>query len=254
MGVEYRRYLIPRPNSFRPTPEALERLIDSLRRERWLLSPTAPERNNLRFGMMTYYAHARTSGFYVKQGQELGPGPAENLGAFLAANQDRDLLLSWPIESLGRAGLRYPLTPPPFQDEQGAMDCYYEFQLHLSHDYVYHYSEAISPFDDEPACRSCGESLVYSLGHEQDPFYDQRISLRCPSCGELFDSTGLPCTAYDLWTNKEYAIPGGVTYRFAVVVDCGKCFGNRSMKFATELKALVESVLGVATYEVDDAY
>jgi hypothetical protein len=40
MGVEYARYLLPRPSSFRPSSETLLKLIEALRTERWLPSVT----------------------------------------------------------------------------------------------------------------------------------------------------------------------------------------------------------------------
>lgn len=253
MGVEYRRYLIPRPNTFRPTPKALEELVEVLRRERWLLSPSAPERASLPFQTMRYYTQARNAGFFVKRGESYEPGPAENLRAYLAAHHDEDLLLSWPVESLAAAGLRYPLTPLPCADDAGEADCYYELQLHLSKDYVYHYSEVVDPFEEHPPVCACGKSLEHPE-YKQNPFGDARLSANCPACGEPFDPTGLPCTARDIWTGEEHTIPGGVTYQFAVVIDCGKCFGETSMAFQAELKQQVESILGISTYEVEDAY
>ena len=249
MGVEYRRYLLPRPNFFRPTPEALANLVDALRQERWILAPSAPERATLPFATMTYYAHARNTGFYVRQDETYESGPAENLGAFLAARKNTDLLLAWPVESLAASGLRYPLESPPSDGE----DVYFEIQLHLSRDYAYHCSEVVDPFDEPPVC-ACGTNLEYQPDYEQDPFGAARISAECPECGAPFNPTKLPCTVRDPWTGDEQTLPGGLTYRFAVVIDCGKCFGEAGMSFAADLKHLVESTLGVATYEVEDVY
>lgn len=249
MGVEYRRYLLPKQRSFRPTPEMLTNLVHALRRERWLLSPEAPELASLPFDTTTLYAHAKHAGFYIRQGEQEQPGPAENLGDYLTARQGQDLLLSWPVESLAAWGLRYPLESLPCDDE----DAYYEFQLHVSQDYVYKCSEYIDPFD-EPLFCGCGADLTYDLPFNQDPFgVGTRIAAKCPKCGTPFDPTDLPATARDLWTVDEYTLRGGLTYRFAVVIDCGKCFDETGRAFAVHLKQLVESTLGIATQEVEDA-
>jgi hypothetical protein len=47
-------------------------------------------------------------------------------------------------------------------------------------------------------------------------------------------------------------IHGGATYRFALVVDCGKFFGRRQHRFHHGLKALVERTLDIETYDVPD--
>ena len=38
-------------------------------------------------------------------------------------------------------------------------------------------------------------------------------------------------------------------YRFAVVIDCGKCFGVKPHHFDRQLAELIENTLGVETYD-----
>jgi hypothetical protein len=50
---------------------------------------------------------------------------------------------------------------------------------------------------------------------------------------------------------------GGVLYRFAVIVDCGKCFPRgaaTTLHFHPELRALCERVLGCGFVEAANFY
>ncbi len=58
----------------------------------------------------------------------------------------------------------------------------------------------------------------------------------------------------DDWGGADIEIQGGATYRFALVVDCGKCFDGRELRLDSELRSLVETTLDVETYEVADLY
>jgi hypothetical protein len=62
----------------------------------------------------------------------------------------------------------------------------------------------------------------------------------------------LLATGWDGWTGAAQPIPRGATYRFALVIDCGKCFGRRRLRMHRRLKALVERTLDTQTYEVPD--
>jgi hypothetical protein len=252
MGVEYRRYLIPKPNSFKPSPEQVAALVEALRRDRWIVNPTEPNFGSMRFENSSLSVLARETGYFVRSfdGERAGP---RDVAAFLASEHDSDLLLSWPVESLTRSGLRYPLEPPPFETQEEAEWCYHKFQLHVAgRDYIYHSSEAVDPFDPSPVC-SCGAELEY-WPEGRDPLYSGRLFRVCPECGAAFDPTDLPCVGHDGYTGEPFSIPGGVTYRFAVVVDCGKCFGDGIASFKPDLRELIEKVLGTGTYEAPDVY
>jgi hypothetical protein len=155
------------------------------------------------------------------------------------------------VESLGASGLRYPLEPLPFDDPTDASDCYYEVQFHFGRDFIYHRSEVIDPFDPSPTC-PCGHTLECEPESEEDPFCSARLAARCLRCGAAFDPTQLVATGRDGWTGTAMRIQGGASYRFAVVIDCGKFFGQRQHRFHPRLKSLVERTLDIETYEVAD--
>jgi hypothetical protein len=59
-----------------------------------------------------------------------------------AAFGERDYRIVWRGDSSNESGLRCPLSAFPDWD-----DAYYELQLHVANDYVYHTSELISAFN-----------------------------------------------------------------------------------------------------------
>jgi hypothetical protein len=250
MGVEYRRYLIPRPNTFRPQPNVLVELVQALRRERWLADPTSAAFGAMEFTSSRTAALAKEQGFFSRSPSGDVPGTAD-LTTLFQHHADNDLQLGWPVDSVDRSQLRYPLTPRPFTEFPEA-HCYYEFELHLAKDLIYHTSEVIEPFAKEPTC-ACGTSLVYS-NLDDEVFFDDRIACHCPRCGAPFDTTGRPTDGLDGWTAQRFVLPGGATYRFAIVVDCGKCFADVAPAFDPALKSLIETVIGAPTYEVPDIY
>jgi hypothetical protein len=252
VGVEYRCYLIPRPNTFRPRPDAALALIAALRDDGWLLGPDHSPLAKLPFSQSRLYTPAKGQGYFA-----LTVGSRDSFTAPLPElfekYAERDLLAVWPIESLGTSGLRYPLEPLPFDDLADAADCYYEVQFHFGRDFIYHMSEVIDPFDPSPTCPR-GHALECEPESEEDPFYSSRLSARCPQCGVAFDPTQLVASGRDGWTGTAMRIQGGTAYRFAVVIDCGKFFGQRQHRFDPRLKSLVERTLDIETYEVADFY
>lgn len=252
MGIEYRRYLIPRPNTFRPRPEAALALVTALRHDGWLLGPDHPALAQLPFKQSRLYTPAQGHGYFA-----LSVGSRESFMAPLPELFDnyaaRDLMVVWPVESLRTSGLRYPLEPLPFADPVAAAYCYYEVQFHFGRDFIYHMSEVIDPFDPSPTCR-CGYSVECEPESDEDPFYSSRLAARCPRCGAAFDPTQLVATGRDGWTGSAMRVQGGAAYRFAVVLDCGKFFGRRQHRFHPRLKSLIERTLGIETYEVADFY
>lgn len=256
MGVEYRRLLIPKPSTLRPSAELVVSLVEELRRNRWLVAFADGHLSNLTSSAGRFYDLAMSSGYYIRTfGKKTvaGPESPEELRNFLDVAIDQDLMLTWPVESLGTSGLNYPLIPLPFDSPQDAADCYYELQIHLGRDFIYHVSEDIDPFDDPLVC-VCGESLEYDPPSGSDPFFASRIARSCPRCGRAFDPSDLPCSGKDGWTGEALQIPGGATYRFALAVDCGKFFGRRPLTFNPALKRLVETTIASPTYEVGDFY
>jgi hypothetical protein len=228
MGVEYRRLLIPRPNTYRPDAAATLALISALREHDWIARETA-------------YSYARANSRSPLEGE---------LPRLLADHAQGDLLLGWSVDLSESSGIRYPLEPVPFSDAVAARDFYFEVQLHLGHDFVYDTSETLDPFDPPPHCPR-GHPVELESSHDDRPFFAPRLAVQCPTCGEAFDPTRLVATARNGWNGDPLLMQGGVTYRFALVIDCGKAFGGRPLHFHPALRGLVEQSLAHEFYEAE---
>jgi len=165
----------------------------------------------------------------------------------LADFQESDVRIQWPNSDLNLSGLKYPLSIVP-----GPEGVYYDIEIHLAVDTVYHTSEIIDPFD-EIHC-ACGADVQQFESPAGCPFYDSRLPNRCPSCQTVMNYSTIPMTIRDGWTGVESRALGGVTYRFALVVDCGKYWPESEAAVAGELLAVVERTLGIRTHVFRDFY
>jgi hypothetical protein len=229
MGVEYRRLLIPRPNTFRPDASAALSLIAALRDDGWIPRDTA-------------YSYARSAGTRTTLDGALPK--------LLAEHAQRDLLLGWSVDLSETDRLRYPLEPAPFADAIAARDFYFELQLHFGHDFVHDLSETIDPFSPPPQCPR-GHPVELDSGADDRPFFAVRLAANCRVCGEAFDPTRLLATGRNGWNGDPIHLQGGATYRFALVIDCGKAFGSRPLHFHPALKELAGKTLAHELYEVE---
>ncbi|WP_165247180.1 hypothetical protein [Paludisphaera soli] len=136
-------------------------------------------------------------------------------GVLPATLDEEDVRLVWTVERLGVSGLRDPFDRPP-----GGGDPYYDFEIHLAGDYVYPLSESIEPFPD--VASACGRHLVYEA-EDGSPFaFTSRIARVCPDCGSRFRPLDHVARVTEVATGEAAHRPGGVAYRFALVVDSGK--------------------------------
>jgi hypothetical protein len=250
MGVEYCHYLVPRPNSFYPTSQQLAVLVESLASDNWIAAPgSEPLRKMATIDGMSYedadeaWAHLQLRPGFASVPRSLTP-------AWFQERLGGDLKLGFPVEHADQIGLQYPLindTGPP-------EDPYYEIQLHLSREYVQHVSELIEP--SNCVC-VCGESLEFDPDGYADIFYASRVWVRCPRCSTAFDPSSIAVVVRDGWTGEKTLVKGGTIYRFAIVVDCGKCIPKRvsaPIRANPSIVALCQRVVGQEFYEVGDIY
>jgi hypothetical protein len=145
--------------------------------------------------------------------------------------------------------LRYPLdTDSPADDPE---ETYYDLQLWLPRDYVYKTSEQIAPFADTRC--ACGAELQYDPEVEgRVLFHTSRMHAVCTQCGKPFDAATRATTVRNAWTNEPSSVPGGATFRFALVVDCGKCWPDDAGGFHVhpELRRLCEAHFRRPFYEI----
>jgi hypothetical protein len=154
------------------------------------------------------------------------------------------------VESLGASGLHYPLTLMPEFIEPA--DVYYDLELHLGREYVYRTSELIEPFACE-RCTACGAVLGIpsAVIHEDALFYLQ-LYRHCPACGVEFrpeDRTAIVNDPRDRDAGRP--VSGGATSRFALAVECGKCWEYGAVP-TEDFLAACEEALGCRLEHVLD--
>jgi hypothetical protein len=250
MGVEYRHYLIPRPNSFRPNGRQLAVLVESLAKDNWIAAPGSDALRQM--ALLDEIAQDEADDGWARMWRRPGFAsvPHSLTPEWFEAQTSCDLRLGFPVNHGDRIGLRYPLV----NDAGPPEDPYYEIELHSSHDYVHHVSELIEP---APTVCACGEPLEYYPDLDHDVFYASRIKMQCPRCSAPFDPSSINVVVRDGWTGDKSLVRGGTIYRFAVVIDCGKCIPERKcipIKANPRLVDLCQRVTGHRFYEIGDIY
>lgn len=223
MGVEFRTLLIPRDNTLRPDANAVRRLLAAWREAGFL--PHASGRINF-------------------------PGADDDAHFDEQAAFDRpEFILQWFIEDRRQARLRHPLMEMVEAPEYGAS---YEIKLHFADDFVETADEIIDP---PPGICSCGADLAFDA--DDDIFYAARIRRVCSSCGEAYRPQDHVGYYQDGITGEQSELPGGATYRFAIVIDCAahwQTSANVAPEATSAFLRLSSTALDTELYEVGDFY
>lgn len=203
MGVEFKALLIPRDNTFRPSIAHIADVIGA-------------------WSSRGYVSLTQDCNFESPEGvrQIAQPTGVEALAMMQAA----EFILSWEAESRPP---RYPMAWVPSFDSSA--EPYWTLKLHLSEDFIEETSEQNDPLD---ATCVCGEDLYYSL--DNDIFYSGRIRRVCPACGARFVPQDQSAFTRHPLTREVSELPGGTAHRFAIKVDCGKCWKTRRGANGTE--------------------
>jgi hypothetical protein len=156
--------------------------------------------------------------------------------------------IQWPVSDHRTAGTVYPMAPLPVTGGQGA---YYDLEIHLSDNFIDVAAESIVGYLD-PKC-GCGTDLRVEPA-DADIFGHQRILRTCPKCSASFQPQDQEVEMVGGAEEGEMSVAGGVTYRFAIVIECGKCWQpdqtNRDPKATAAFVALCEQELGCNLYQV----
>ncbi len=247
MGVESKFYILANDSGFLPEPGKVCDLIKALRTEGFLCDPGSPSFEPLVHQLGSPNSKIESEGFEWRIGRSRHPGSLTALAAHLSSNAGSDLLIRWPNSDLHRSGLKYPLTMVPGPD-----GVYYDIEIHLAADSVYHTSEIIDPFS-KLFC-ACGTALKEFEPSGEDAFYSSRLPNHCPACHAPINFAAMPMTIRDGWTGEESEAIGGVTYRFAIVVDCGKYWPEQEAAVVPKFLAVIEQTLQIKTRVFRDFY
>jgi hypothetical protein len=247
MGIESKFYVLPDASGYRPDAGKVAELINALRAARFLCDPKSPG-----FAETAHQAEPASSGadydgFYWSTCRNRLAGSLGALELFLNQHAWSDVLLRWPNQDLRLSGLKYPFSTVPGED-----GVYYDIEMHLAAETVYCTSEIIDPFA-EIHC-SCGATVEEFEPSDDDPFYSSRLPNHCPECQAPMNYAVLPTTMRDPWTGAESSLAGGAVYRFALVLDCGKCWPEKETVVSAEFLGVVERTLQIKTRVCRDFY
>jgi hypothetical protein len=241
MGVEYERWLIAKGSVFLPSGSALVKLVERLRKEGWIGKT----------GGVAVRTVEVSSGddAPARSAAATEPLPAALTAAWLDHPDREELRLVWPVEGAAADVLRYPLSRRP----EGPVT--YSLELHRASDYVYPTSETIDPV---PTRCVCGEELAFQWDTDEVvPAFEASsgIFAECEACSRTFDPAKGSANVENPFDGTRESIRGGAAYRFALKVDCGRCFAeDAALCFAPELVALVEEEFGREFVQFGAAY
>ncbi len=224
LGVEFKAALIPRDNTLRPDGAAVMRLIGALRQAHFMAGTPS----------------LRTEPLKSAQVDDTD----------IASRLSGEFISWWNVEDHVAEGLTHPITPPYVDGDEGG---YYALELHFSDSFVADANECVDPIDD--TC-ICGNALSYWPDMDSNLFA-ARIPLTCPRCRAAFRPQTKQTIIRDGMTGEERSIMGGLTYRFAVVTDCGKSWprdSDASPAILPAFKQMCETALGAPMYEVPYFY
>ena len=241
MGVELQVWLIPKSRSFHPTLEQFAALANALKTARWLPSVGAEGQRTRMLELLP-----GSEGPVSKKPTRVHERDDRPLtAAWLETLAEHEIVLEWNIDNVMEAGVEYPFQFDPDPDSGPP---YFAVRMFLGNDYFYETNECVTPFDEQGTHCKCGEQLVYDTGWS-GVIGGSRIHHLCPGCGSEFDTSEITSEVLDVWTG-EPSVSGGMAFRFAIQVDCGKHFPHdeeeaRRFKLRAEFLAIWEEKIGV---------
>ena len=240
MGAHYARWLIARGNSFAPAAVSVIKLVDKLKKEGWL-----PETGGL---AVTTIENTFGTDLAAKRAASTEKQPDPLTKDFLDDEDREELRLVWPAGEPGSI-VRYPLSQKP----EGRAT--YTLEVHRSAEYVYPTARNIGMV---PTICNCKEDLSFEWDEEElVPAFANATGIfaECEECSRTFEPAKGTATITNPFDDTTEEVPGGAAYRFALKVDCGKCFvEDGKLAFAPELVALMETEFGRPFYEVGCVY
>lgn len=241
MAAQYQRWLIAKGSVFQPSGAAVAKLVQRLRKESWI-----PETGG-------HAARTVENEFGDDLRAKLAASrealPRAITAEWLDDESREELRIVWSVRAEPPPSVRYPLTHRP----PGAVT--WSLELHRSADYVYPVAEGIDPV---PTTCTCGEDLAFHWDEDElVPAFaaSSGIFAECEACSRTFDPAKNAAAVANPFGGPAETLRGGAAYRFALKVDCGKCFvPDASLAFAPELVALVEEEFGRAFVQVGATY
>jgi hypothetical protein len=248
MGVDYQVWIIPKQRSFRPNADQVANLANALREGRWVPASEAEGQRSeilelLPGGDTVKKKPARVHTFTTE------PFTA----AWIEFHSQHELLLNWSVNDQRAACVQYPFSFDPYLNS-GSTPYFYVYVV-LGHDYFCYTGETVMPIDEQSTRCACGEQLAFWTGYASGA-PSQRIFSHCPKCSRDFDISGVSCDVQDGWTGKPSPLRGGLTFRFALIVNCHKYFphdeeGAKRFHLRPEFLDLWRTHIGVPFEQIE---
>lgn len=230
MGVEFAHLMIPRDNTWHPTPAQVAQLMDA-------------------WEGLDLWGPAEDLDVQVHPAGVL----AGEVGAWFDPEAAHDLMVSHFVQA------EAPPEHFPFdwRTELGE-DWSFEMQLLRAPDLVEPVTgEHIAPLD---ATCECGRDLRFTPSWDDTIFYGDRIHRTCPRCRRLFRPQDREVTYRNPFDGQPSPLPGGTCFRFAIRLQAGKGLNpvprvdGRLPRATPEFLRLCEAALGQTLYEVGYLY
>jgi hypothetical protein len=215
MGIDCRFWMFPQQRAFRPNAEQFACLANSLRDGNWVPKPDAPGQKSRIFELLPVDSPSPMAKKPTRvQAMDSQPFAA----GWVEFHSQYELVVEWHVQNLREAVVQYPFEFDPYPDSGPP---YFYVRLILGQEFFYWTGENVMPFEDASTKCLCGEQLAYWTGWAHGA-PSERIHRACPRCGKEFDPSGKVCKILDGWTGAASPLIGGLTFRFAMVVDCHK--------------------------------
>ncbi|HSO38989.1 MAG TPA: hypothetical protein VLT33_40950 [Labilithrix sp.] len=241
MGAHYARWLIARGNSFSPAAASVVKLVERLKKEKWI-----PEAGG---HAVTTIDNTFGSDLAAKRAASTEPQPAPLTAEWLDDEDREELRLVWPASGEAGSPVKYPLSQRP----EGKAS--YSLEVHRAAEYVYPTARTIGMV---PTVCNCKEDLSFEWDEEElVPAFGNATGIfaECEECSRTFEPSKGSAIITNPFDRSTEEVRGGAAYRFALVVECGECFvEDAKLAFAPDLVALVENEFGRSFYEVGALY
>lgn len=242
MGVELQVWVIPKSRSFHPSLEQFAALANALKAANWLPAAGAEGQRTRILELLPgseVPVSKKPTRVHERDDRPLTDAWLETLAV-------HEIVLGWNIDNVVEAGVEYPFQFDPYPDSGPP---YFAVRMFLGNDYFYETNECVAPFDEQAMQCKCGEQMTYETGWS-DVIGGSRIHHLCLRCGAEFNPSDRNSEVIEVWTGEPSVLPGGLTFRFALQVDCGKYFPHeeeeaRRFKLRPEFLATWEEKIGV---------
>lgn len=215
MGVDCCFWIIPKDRTFRASASQFANLANALREGGWVPKPEAGGQSSKAWELLPGGEVVRKK---PSNAHELDSRPFTS--DWVDRLSQHELVLGWGVTNMIEAGVKYPFVFDP--DPDGGPPYFYIYLIRG--DGYFHYAgETVMPFPEQATKCDCGEQLSYWTGYAAG-VGSGRIHHKCPKCGRVFDPSGIICDIQDGWTGETSPLRGGLTFRFAMAVNCHKYF------------------------------